>query len=198
MRAHYADVRLHVVESLSGNLERMINTRQIDLAVVFRKEKHLRWSARPVLEEQLFLIGTHDLLTDIPDDTITPAQLTNIPLIMPSSGHGLRGLLEAICQEHGLKVDIATEIDGLTLLMRAVGSGLGATLQPGAAISHLEGEALRVIGIHNPILSRPNFLVSLSDDELPPAALAARVILTKVMRKLVEIGHWPGATIYAP
>ncbi|HDI5841922.1 TPA: LysR family transcriptional regulator, partial [Escherichia coli] len=44
----------------------------------------------------------------------------------------------------------------------------------------------------------PNFLVSLSDDELPPAALAARVILTKVMRKLVEIGHWPGATIYAP
>lgn len=82
--------------------------------------------------------------------------------------------------------------------MRAVGSGLGATLQPGAAISHLEGEALRVIGIHNPILSRPNFLVSLSDDELPPAALAARVILTKVMRKLVEIGHWPGATIYAP
>ncbi len=78
MRAHYADVRLHVVESLSGNLERMINTRQIDLAVVFRKEKHLRWSARPVLEEQLFLIGTHDLLTDIPDDTIMCAALCGL------------------------------------------------------------------------------------------------------------------------
>ncbi|MDL4617668.1 tricarballylate utilization LysR family transcriptional regulator TcuR [Citrobacter amalonaticus] len=197
MREHYADVRLHVVESLSGNLERMINTRQIDLAVVFQKEKILRWSARPVLEERLFLIGTHDLLADIPDDTITPAQLANIPLIMPSLGHGLRGRLEAICQEHGLKVDIATEIDGLTLLMRAVRSGLGATLQPGAAISHLEREALRVIGVHNPILSRPNFLVSLSDDELTPAGLAARVILTKVMRELVETGSWPGATLYA-
>ncbi|EKY6589330.1 tricarballylate utilization LysR family transcriptional regulator TcuR [Escherichia coli] len=176
MREHYADVRLHVVESLSGNLERMINTRQIDLAVVFQKEKILRWNARPVLEERLFLIGTHELLA-------------NIPLIMPSQGHGLRGRLEAICQEHGLKVDIATEIDGLTLLMRAVGSGLGATLQPGAAISHLEREALRVIGVHNPVLSRPNFLVSLSDDELTPAGLAVRVILTKVMRELVETGH---------
>ncbi|EGT3572560.1 tricarballylate utilization LysR family transcriptional regulator TcuR [Citrobacter sp. ANG330] len=196
MRKHYADVRLHVVESLSGNLERMINTRQIDLAVVFQEKKILRWSARPILEERLFLIGTYDLLADITDDTITPAQLANIPLIMPSQGHGLRGRLEGICQEHGLKVNIATEIDGLTLLMRAVRSGLGATLQPGAAISHLEREALRVIGVHNPILSRPNFLVSLSDDELTPAGLAARVILTKVMRELVETGSWPGATLY--
>lgn len=62
MRESYSDVRLHVVESLSGNLERMINTRQIDLAVVFQKEKILRWSARPILEERLFLIGTHALL----------------------------------------------------------------------------------------------------------------------------------------
>ncbi|PMC22217.1 LysR family transcriptional regulator, partial [Klebsiella aerogenes] len=49
MRESYADVRLHLVESLSGNLERMINTRQLDLAIVFQKEKILRWSARPIL-----------------------------------------------------------------------------------------------------------------------------------------------------
>lgn len=41
--------------------------------------------------------------------------------------------------------------------MRAVRDGLGATLQPGAAISHLDNDALRVIGVHNPVLSRPNF-----------------------------------------
>lgn len=197
MRENYADVRLHLVESLSGNLERMINTRQIDLAVVFQKEKMLRWSARPILEERLFLIGAHALLAEISDEIITPAELASIPLIMPSPGHGLRGRLEAICQENAFQVEITAEIDGLTLLMHAVRSGLGATLQPGAAISHLDKEALRVIGIHNPILSRPNFLVSLSDDELTPAGLAARVVLTKVMRHLVDTGGWPGATLYA-
>lgn len=196
MRESYAEVRLHIVESLSGNLERMINTRQIDLAVVFQKDKILRWSARPVLEERLFLIGSHSLLAGMPDHDITPAQLADIPLIMPSQGHGLRGRLEAICQEHGLNVDIVTEIDGLALLMRAVRDGQGATLQPGAAISHLDKELLRVIGVHNPVLSRPNFLVSLSDDELTPAGLAARVVLTKVMRQLVDAGSWPGATLY--
>ncbi|EDW0653063.1 tricarballylate utilization LysR family transcriptional regulator TcuR [Salmonella enterica subsp. enterica serovar Weslaco] len=197
MQENYADVRLHVVESLSGNLERMINTRQIDLAVVFQKDKILRWSARPILEEQLFLIGSHALLAALPDTPITPEQLAGIPLIMPSQGHGLRGRLDAVCQEHALNVEIVAEIDGLALLMRAVRDGLGATLQPGAAISHLDNDALRVIGVHNPVLSRPNFLVSLSDDELAPAGLAARVVLTKVMRQLVDAGEWPGATLYA-
>lgn len=197
MQENYADVRLHVVESLSGNLERMINTRQIDLAVVFQKDKILRWSARPILEEQLFLIGSHALLAALPDNPITPEQLAGIPLIMPSQGHGLRGRLDAVCQEHALNVEIVAEIDGLVLLMRAVRDGLGATLQPGAAISHLDNDALRVIGVHNPVLSRPNFLVSLSDDELTPAGLAARVVLTKVMRQLVDAGEWPGATLYA-
>ncbi|APX82073.1 tricarballylate utilization LysR family transcriptional regulator TcuR [Salmonella enterica subsp. enterica serovar Gallinarum] len=197
MQENYADVRLHVVESLSGNLERMINTRQIDLAVVFQKDKILRWSARPILEEQLFLIGSHALLAALPDNPITPEQLAGIPPIMPSQGHGLRGRLDAVCQEHALNVEIVAEIDGLALLMRAVRDGLGATLQPGAAISHLDNDALRVIGVHNPVLSRPNFLVSLSDDELTPAGLAARVVLTKVMRQLVDAGEWPGATLYA-
>ncbi|EBB7875317.1 tricarballylate utilization LysR family transcriptional regulator TcuR [Salmonella enterica subsp. enterica serovar Waycross] len=197
MQENYADVRLHVVESLSGNLERMINTRQIDLAVVFQKDKILRWSARPILEEQLFLIGSHALLAALPDNPITPEQLAGIPLIMPSQGHGLRGRLDAVCQEHALNVEIVAEIDGLALLMRAVRDGLGATLQPGAAISHLDNDALRVIGVHNPVFSRPNFLVSLSDDELTPAGLAARVVLTKVMRQLVDAGEWPGATLYA-
>lgn len=197
MQENYADVRLHVVESLSGNLERMINTRQIDLAVVFQKDKILRWSARPILEEQLFLIGSHALLAALPDNPITPEQLAGIPLIMPSQEHGLRGRLDAVCQEHALNVEIVAEIDGLALLMRAVRDDLGATLQPGAAISHLDNDALRVIGVHNPVLSRPNFLVSLSDDELTPAGLAARVVLTKVMRQLVDAGEWPGATLYA-
>ncbi|MDL4915544.1 MAG: LysR family transcriptional regulator [Enterobacterales bacterium endosymbiont of Blomia tropicalis] len=196
MRESYADVRLHVVETLSGNLARMINTRQLDLAVTFQQDKIQRWSARPVLEERLFLIGTPALLSAIPGDMTEPAALAGLPLIMPSPGHGLRARLEEICHENALHLTVMTEIDGLTLLMNAVRSELGVTLQPGAALSHLHDEALRVIGIHNPVLSRANFLVSLSDDELSPAGLAARVVLYRVMQQLVEQGEWPGATLY--
>ena len=39
-------------------------------------------------------------------------------------------------------------------------------------------------------------LTSLSDDELSPAGLAARVVLQSVMRELVQQGRWPGATLH--
>jgi LysR family tcuABC transcriptional regulator len=42
---------------------------------------------------------------------------------------------------------------------------------------------------------RPNQLVSLSDDELSPAGLAARVVLADVARSLVTSGQWTGATL---
>ncbi|WP_058909853.1 LysR family transcriptional regulator [Entomohabitans teleogrylli] len=196
MRERYADVRLHVVESLSGNLARMINTRQLDLAIVFQQDLIQRWSAQPVLEERLFLIGTRRMPGGLPFGPLEPDALAAIPLLMPSPGHGLRARLDTLCQQHALQLNIVAEIDGLALLMDAVRSGLGATLQPGAVVSRFNDPQLRVVDIHNPVLSRPNFLVSLSDDELSPAGLAARVVLRDVMQRQVALGHWPGATLY--
>lgn len=45
-------------------------------------------------------------------------------------------------------------------------------------------------------LRRPNLLGSLSDDELAPAALATRVVLTEVARSLVAEGRWIGASFH--
>ncbi len=45
-------------------------------------------------------------------------------------------------------------------------------------------------------VGRRNLLASLSDDELSPAALAARVVLADVARTLVREGHWAGATLH--
>jgi LysR family tcuABC transcriptional regulator len=38
-------------------------------------------------------------------------------------------------------------------------------------------------------------LVSLCDDELSPAALAARVVMTDTVRALVRGGLWAGASL---
>ena len=44
---------------------------------------------------------------------------------------------------------------------------------------------------------RPNVLCSLSDDELSPAALAARVVLADCARERVQSGQWVGARLTA-
>ena len=60
------------------------------------------------------------------------------------------------------------------------------------------GDPLTLIEITDAGVSRPNRLVSLSDDELSPAALAARVVLGDCVRELVQSGRWIGARLTTP
>ncbi|HEX8883738.1 MAG TPA: LysR family transcriptional regulator [Noviherbaspirillum sp.] len=198
MRERYPEVRLHLVESLSGNLTSMLRARQLDLAVLFQADRGQRWSVLPVLDERLFLIARPGL-AGLPDrERVEVGELADLPLILPSNQHGLRALLNAASSRGRYALNVVAEIDGLALLMDAVRAGYGATIQPGAALARLAGEPLVTLEVADSAARRPNLLTSLSDDELSPAGLAARVVLQGVMRDLVLQGRWPGATLHEP
>ena len=141
MGERYPDVRLHLVEGLSGHLASMLNARQLDLAVLFKVDAARRWCVLPLLREHLFLIGVTKLPGWPRQARPQLRQLGELPLVLPSPNHNLRGVVDAAAQ-------------------------------------------------------RPNFLVSLSDEELSPAALAARVVVRDVTRQLVHHGLWPGTTLH--
>ncbi len=194
MRERYPDVQLHLVESLSGHLAGMLQSRQIDLAILFAASTSQRWSVQPLLDEKLFAIApaTLDLW---PAGRLRLAQLAGVPLILPSHAHGLRATLAAAFSRAGVELRIAAEVDGLALLMDAVRAGLGATVQPGAAMARLSGAALRSTPIADAHVGRRNLLASLPDDELSPAALAARMTLAETARNLVRANRWAGARL---
>ena len=197
MRARYPDVRLHMVESLSGHLTHMLNARQLDLAVLFDTDAARRWSVTPLLEERLFLIRS---CRDLPAKTgasVSIAELAAMPLILPTGPHGLRSTLDAAFARAGIRPVLASEIDSLALLMDAVDAGLGATLQPWAAVGRYPDADRRfhLAELSDPLARRSNVLCSLSDDELSPAALAARVVLADCARERVQSGQWVGARL---
>jgi LysR family tcuABC transcriptional regulator len=196
MAERYPDVRVHMVESLSGHLAVMLNARQIDLAIVFKQEQRQRASVTPLLDERLFAIAAHGFAGLAPGASVSLAELAELPLILPSGPHGLRTLLTAGFARAGCAPRIVAEIDGLALLMDAVGTGMGLTIQPGAALARVDATAYRVMPLTDTDLRRENLLVSLSDDELSPTGLAARVVLGDVTRELVREGRWPGATLH--
>ncbi|AGW90259.1 hypothetical protein N234_09475 [Ralstonia pickettii DTP0602] len=80
--------------------------------------------------------------------------------------------------------------------MDAVRAGFGATIQPGAATARLNDPTLVRSLVVDAQVGRHNMLASLSDDELSPAALAARVVLADTARSLVRDGAWFGATLH--
>jgi LysR family tcuABC transcriptional regulator len=195
MRRHYPDVRVRLVESLSGHLAAMLNARLLDLAIVFQTETAQRWSVQPLVDEHLFLIASPKLPSLPPPGPVKLREAARLPLILPSGSHGLRALLNAACARLRIEPRIAIEVDGLAALMMLVRAGHGATIQPGAAVTHGGGE-LRAWQIQERQLTRSNLLASLSDDELSPAALAARVLLTQTTGELVREGLWPGARLH--
>ncbi|MDO8448737.1 MAG: LysR substrate-binding domain-containing protein [Rhodoferax sp.] len=203
MRERYPDVRLHIVESMSGHITAMLNARQLDLAVLFDTGAARRWSVLPLLEEKLFLIGPRALgeagVKPRPGGT-RMAQLKGVPLILPTGAHGLRSTLDAAFARAKFQPHLVAEIDSLAMLMDTVSSGLGSTVQPWAALGRIADAAQRFqwSEIADAQVRRTNALCSLSDDELSPAALATRVVLADCARELVRSGgRWVGATLIA-
>ncbi|QDX20896.1 LysR family transcriptional regulator [Pandoraea pnomenusa] len=198
MRERYPDVRLRIVESLSGYLSSMLGARQIDLAVIFHEVPAQRWSVMPLLDEPLFLIGAVDLDGMPSGASVRLRNLDKLPLILPSSTHGLRSQLATAFKRARFEPNVVAEVDGLALLMDMVCAGMGATIQPGAALARPAPVPLASVSVAEHYATRPNMIVSVSDDELSPAGLAARVVLADVARQLVREGRWPGARLRTP
>ncbi|WP_019652165.1 LysR family transcriptional regulator [Variovorax atrisoli] len=195
MRERYPEVRLHLVESLSGHLTTMLQSRQLDLAVLFQTDTPRRWSVTPLLAEKLFVIASPTLAHRPTGARVRLAQLAELPLILPSGSHGLRSTLTAAFTRARISPRIVAEVDGLALLMDAVRAGHGATIQPGAATARHGRDDLQLTQIADAHVGRRNLLVSLSDDELSPAALATRVVVADTARALVRDGLWAGASL---
>lgn len=199
MRERYPDVRLHLVESMSGHVTTMLNARQLDLAVLFNTDPGRRWSVMPLLEEKLYYIRARSSVKGKLPAQVRAASLKGEPLIMPTGGHGLRSALDAVFCRARIQPTVVAEIDSLTMLMDAVEAGLGGSLQPWSAVSRYSDAAERfaLSELADPLARRRNMLCSLSDDELSPAGLAARVVLADCARELVRSGRWVGASLLA-
>jgi LysR family tcuABC transcriptional regulator len=195
VRERYPDVRLHMVEGLSGHLSSMLNARQLDLAVLFDTNPGRRWSVTPLVEEKLYVVQRRDGARRSLPRTIRLTALKELPLILPSGVHGLRSTLDAAISTNHLKRLLPVEIDSLAMLMDAVRSGLGCTIQPLAALARFPDaqEIFEVAEIAGARLRRLNTLCSVSDEELSPAARAVRVALAACARELVGSGRWAGA-----
>ncbi|OLL28323.1 LysR family transcriptional regulator [Burkholderia sp. SRS-W-2-2016] len=196
MRERHPALRVHLVEALSGHLAAMLDARQLDLALVARGSAARRWRVSPLLDERVYLLGRADLPGFPSKDSVSLAELGDLPLVVPSGSHGLRSLLDVAFERAGVQARIAYEIDGLALLMDAVYAGLGATLQPGCVVTREPGRRLRALLIEDSDARRQTMIASQAIDELSPAALAARVVIYDVARELTAAGRWPGTTFH--
>lgn len=207
MRVRYPDVRLHMVEGMSGHLAAMLRAQELDLAVLFGHRPDLlelrqpaesagrRWQVQPLVEEDLFLVRG-SASAPLPATLATQA-LRGEPLILPTGPHGLRSTLDAAFARAGVVPTVVLEVDSLAMVMAAVDAGLGSTVQPWAALGRYPDalQRFRTARLDDAAARRVNLLCSRADDELPPACLAARAMVRECVRGLAEAGRWHGVAL---
>lgn len=195
MNHRYPNVKLHLIEALSGHLSNLLNARQLDLAIIFDPRTTTRCTAIPLLEEELFVVGKRGLTGMPTGRSVKVGQLKALPLVLPSGSHTLRSLVLSAFERAQIEPNHMLQVDGMAIVIDIVRAGICATVLPGSAMCRLGGDDLCIVRIADPHLRRVSVLTSLSDDELSPAGLAARVVLAELARSLVMAGTWRGAAL---
>jgi LysR family nitrogen assimilation transcriptional regulator len=131
-------VRLRVVEGMSGYLANWLREATLDAALVFGNWETADPSAhlQPIVEEDLY-VGTYDpdslapYITDANEIRLSDIRYTR--LVMPGPEHGLRLLVDAVAHRHDVALNVVMEIDATPQIFKIIRRGHGSTICSRAA-----------------------------------------------------------------
>lgn len=185
MQAQHLGIRLNVAEAQGAELDTMLDSGAVDLAILFRFQ-------RPGGQEEKLLSTVHTYLVSAPGDEITAqpdvdfARLAGLRLILPRRPSQWRQALDETARSLGFKLDGVAEVDSLTLQKELVACtpGLYAVMGPYAMSGELERGQLQASRLVNPDLCRHVTLALPRHGKVSPAC---RVVAETVQQL---IGAW--------
>jgi len=191
-------VKLRIAEAMSGFLGDWLGKDEIDLAVLYLPPASLV-TAGPVLSEELCLIGPARPMTGIrapSGSAVSLSRIVSLPLILPSSNHGLRVLLERRAAEQGLEIGTVTDVDSYGSIKELVGQGSGFSVLPVNSVAEeVASGRLRSWSVTRPALRREVHIVVAAGRPRSIALDAVQAICRDVLIDLVRTGRWKGARL---
>ena len=139
---------------ISGNTEEIVKAveeQKVELGFIEGPPRSREVRSEPFLNDELLLIvpSAHEW-SEL--QSVTPNELSNVPLLLRERGSGTRRIIELALERHGVKwntLRIAMELDSTEAIKSAVEAGLGAGIVSRWAISKDKrlGPAFNIIDI---------------------------------------------------
>jgi len=171
-RHEYPDVRLKVIQMLSGNLQEQLLDGRVDLGILYEGSVSPRIRYEPLSTEDLFLISCPKGAGDL-SGQLTFEEVSRLPLILPSRPHGLRTIVDRAAAKNEVNPNVAIEVDSLSVILELVRRNLGYTILSKVACSKdMDTGKLVARNINNPELTRTTVLAWPKDFPLTQAAKA--------------------------
>ena len=127
-REQYPEATVTIVESLSIRLREWLVAGTLDMAILFDPPPSPQLAEETLGREPLLLFGPRPL-----PKRVKLAELSALPLVMPSGPNALRQLLEAHTRPRGLALDIVAEVDSVLTVLSLVARGVAHTVLPASA-----------------------------------------------------------------
>ncbi|WP_423197194.1 LysR family transcriptional regulator [Cupriavidus sp. H19C3] len=195
LKQRFPATRLRFVEGLASPILAWLAAGEIDVALLYLPEQQGALKVDILLEEDLTLVTPTSWSHLGP--TFPARRLGEIPLILPSTGHGLRLLAESLAARVGTTLNMALECDASnTVSMRLVEDGCGATLLPFAAVADRVAQGrLHSARLVEPVVTRQVALATARNRPAVPELWDIMQTVRMSVRNIVMSGAWPGARL---
>ncbi len=191
LQAEHPGIRMDIVEAQGTELDAMLDSSAVDLAILFRYQ-------RPSSREEVALCVAGTYLVSAPGDALTrsPAvnfsKLKGLRLVLPRRPSHWRNALDETARSLGFKLEPVAEADSLTLQRELVVScpGLYSVLGPYSIADDLRRGRLQASKLVRPDLSRHVTLAFPKQGKHTPASKAVAAEIQRLVaawgRQLTE------------
>jgi LysR family nitrogen assimilation transcriptional regulator len=192
-KERYPEIRIRVVEAMSGYVLDWLKRGDLDLAMIFATSDPRGLVVNHCLSEEICLFAIPKLAvdSDLSAGTISLADAGQLPLIVPGLGHGLRELIESVAADKGVDIVPAIEIDSYAQIKKLARRGLGFGILPMTAVNEEEKAGhFRVWRFQPPGITRKVYLAYSAERPLYTATRAIGQLAWETLRQQVECGAW--------
>lgn len=187
LRAEYPKIQLNVREGQGGELDALLDTGSVDMAILFRYQK-------PSSQDEHLLATAGTFLVSRPGDPLTRAEsidfgrLEGLRLVLPRRPAHWRAVLDEIARSKGFVLQAEVEADSLKVQKQLVAhtSGLYSLLGSFSIADELRAGQLQVSRVVAPDLKRH---VTLALPKQGKLTAASRIVSRLIRETVAEWGH---------
>jgi LysR family nitrogen assimilation transcriptional regulator len=192
-KARYPDVRIRVVEAMSGYILEWLKRGEVDLAMIYSTSDPRGLAVHHGLSEEICLFASSSMASqaDLKGNSVRLSDVAHLPLVVPGPGHGLRELIENVALSVGVPIHPSIEIDSYSQIKKLVMRGLGYGILPRMAVNkETEAGSFRTWQFEAPAITRKVYLAYSTERPLLTAPRAIGQLSWDILRQLVRDTVW--------
>lgn len=190
LRRNHPGIDLRLTVASSDHLEEWLDNGDLDVTLLDSAHNTPAINSHPVVRDNLWAVAppTAGLRPDTP---VPFAHAARQPLVLPSSGHALRTLIDHAAATADVAIDTVVETNSLHMQKRLVLAGLGWTVLPGVAVTEdLADGSLSAAPLCEPDIRRSLVVARQPSARTPSAVRVVTATLVRLSRTAMREGHW--------